>query len=288
MNPENIIGVIGGSGLYELENLTGLEELTVETPFGSPSDSLMKGNLGGRTVVFLPRHGRGHRLLPTEINHRANIWALRSLGVRHLICVTAVGSLREEYAPGHIVIPDQFVDRTSQRQNSTFFGEGIVAHVSAADPYSVNLRKIIEKQALASGLTVHAKGTYVNMDGPTFSTRAESDYHRQLGLDIIGMTNVPEVKLALEAEIAIATLAMVTDYDCWKPEEDAVTTKSVLQQLLDNSQNAKDVLAKAIPEIPVTADWPEHSILSKALATPRELWPEKTIEKLRPILNELI
>jgi len=282
------IGVIGGSGLYQLENLTGVEELSVKTPYGDPSDNLIKGTLNGRTVFFLPRHGRGHRLLPTEINHRANIWALRSLGVRYLICVTAVGSLKEDYAPGHVVIPDQYADRTCQRQNSTFFGDGIVAHVSPADPYSDGLRQLLEKQASEVGLTVHPRGTYVNMDGPAFSSRAESEINRQLGLDIVGMTNVPEVKLALEAEIAIATLAMVTDYDCWKPEEDAVTTKSVLQHLLDNAENAKKILAKVIPKIPEIADWPEHSVLAKSLATPREFWPDETVEKLRPILNELI
>lgn len=282
------IGVIGGSGLYDLAELTELEEISVETPFGSPSDALMKGKLGGRSVIFLPRHGRGHRILPTEINHRANIWALRSLGVRFIICVTAVGSLKEEYAPGHAVIPDQFADRTCQRPHSTFFGNGIVAHVSAADPYSAGLRDILAQHAENIGLTVHPKGTYVNMDGPAFSSRAESEINRQLGLDVVGMTNVPEAKLALEAGIALATLAMVTDYDCWKPHEDAVTTKSVLQHLLDNAENAKKILAKVIPDIPKTADWPEHQLLGHSLATPRELWPEETIEKLHPILHEFL
>lgn len=284
MSEPPLIGVIGGSGLYQLENLTGLEELTVDTPFGPPSDILMKGQLSGRSVVFLPRHGRGHRLLPTEINHRANIWALRSLGVRFIICVTAVGSLQEDYAPGHVVLPDQYVDQTSRREFSTFFGEGIVAHVSPANPYSEGLRSILAESVTANDLTVHRQGTYVNMDGPAFSSQAESKINRQLGLDVIGMTNVPEAKLAREAEIALATLAMVTDYDCWKPHEDAVTTQSVLQHLLDNAENAKKILTHAIPQIPTTADWPEHTPLSQAIATPRELWPTATVAKLQPIL----
>lgn len=288
MNAPALIGVIGGSGLYELENLTDLEEITVETPYGPPSDALMKGQLDGRSVVFLPRHGRGHRILPTEINHRANIWALRSLGVRFVICVTAVGSLKEDYPPGNIVIPDQFADRTSQRQHSTFFGNGIVAHVSAADPYSAGLRSLLHSQSTACGFTAHPSGTYLNMDGPAFSSRAESHMNRQLGFDVVGMTNVPEAKLALEAGIALATLAMVTDYDCWKPEEKPVTTKSVLQHLLDNAENAKKILTHVIPKIPLSPDWPEHSLLAHSIATPKDLWPAETVEKLKPILDELL
>ena len=288
MSVEALTGVIGGSGLYELEGLTGLEEVQVETPYGAPSDVLMKGSLGGRAVVFLPRHGRGHRLLPTEINHRANLWALRSLGVRFVICVTAVGSLREDLAPGEIVLPDQFLDRTSQRAASTFFGEGIVAHVSAADPYSAKLRTLLLEQVREAGLTGHDGGTYVQMDGPAFSSRAESEMHRLLGGSIIGMTNVPEVKLALEAGMALATLGMVTDYDCWRAEDEAVTTKSVLQHLVDNAVNARKILTGVLPEIPRTANWPEHFLLRQAMATPREFWPVKTVEKLRPILHEFL
>ena len=280
-----MIGVIGGSGLYQLEGLTDLEEINVETPFGSPSDALMKGSLAGREVIFLPRHARGHRLLPTEINHRANIWALRSLGVRFIICVTAVGSLKEEYAPGHVLIPDQYYDRTSRREHHTFFGDGIVAHVSPADPYSENLRQILTKSTGEVGIPVHPKGTYVNMDGPAFSSRAESLAHRQLGFDLIGMTNVPEAKLARESEIALATLAMVTDYDCWKPHEEAVNTASVLEVLLSNAENAKTILIKAIPQIPQEANWPEHESLKTAFATPQDLWPTETIQKLAPIIQ---
>ena len=282
---EPLIGVIGGSGLYQLEGLENLEEITVETPFGDPSDVLMKGRLGGRDVVFLPRHARGHRLLPTEINHRANIWALRSLGVRFIVCVTAVGSLKEEYAPGHVLVPDQYYDRTSRREHHTFFGNGIVGHVSPADPYSEGLRQILIKSTAETGITVHEQGTYVNMDGPAFSSRAESHANRQLGFDLIGMTNVPEAKLAREAEIALATLAMVTDYDCWKPHEEAVNTASVLEVLLSNAENAKAILTKVIPQIPIEAQWPEHSSLATALATPKELWPAETVTRLRPILE---
>jgi len=280
-----MIAVIGGSGLYQLEALTNIEEITVNTPYGSPSDALIKGTLGKREVIFLPRHGRGHRLLPTEINHRANIWALRSLGVRYIICVTAVGSLKEDYVPGHIVVPDQYFDRTSRREHHTFFGNGIVAHVSPADPFSQGLREILVKATKENDLTVHDGGTYVNMDGPAFSTRAESNANRQLGFDVIGMTNVPEAKLAREAEIALATICMVTDYDCWKPHEEDANAKSILEVLSQNAENAKAIVAKALENIPLHNDWPEHTSLETALATPKEFWPAKTTEKLKPILT---
>ncbi|HEY8990740.1 MAG TPA: S-methyl-5'-thioadenosine phosphorylase, partial [Luteolibacter sp.] len=217
---EPAIGIIGGSGLYQLSGFKLTEERYVSTPFGDPSDRLVGGTFAGRQIWFLPRHGRGHRIMPTEINHRANLWALRSLNVRWLICVTAVGSLKEEYRPRDIVLPDQFFDRTSRREHHTFFGRGIVAHVAFADPISAGLRMILRDAAVGSGNRVHNGGTYVNMDGPAFSTRAESRANRQLGFDIIGMTNLPEAKLAREAEIALATLAMVTDYDCWKTDEE--------------------------------------------------------------------
>lgn len=279
------IGVIGGSGLYELEGLTDREQITLKTPFGDPSDTLMKGKLAGREIIFLPRHARGHRLLPTEIPHRANIWALRSLGVRYIICVTAVGSLKEEYAPGHVLIPDQYYDRTSNRREQTFFGNGIVAHVSPADPYSGALSEILAKATEKTDLTVHRGGTYVNMDGPSFSSRAESLAHKAQGFDLIGMTNVAEAKLAREAEIALATLCMVTDYDAWRPHEDAVNTKSVLEVLLQNAANAKVILGHALPEIPKDTSWPEHKSLATAFATPKEMWPSKIKTKLAPILG---
>ena len=206
------IGVIGGSGLYDIEGFTDRQEVTIETPFGPPSDAFTLGTLGGRRLVFLPRHARGHRLLPTELNHRANLWAMRHLNVRWIIAVTAVGSLQEAYAPEHILIPDQFFDRTSRREHHTFFGRGIVAHVSFGDPLSAGLRTLLAEEAAATGATVHPRGTYVCMDGPAFSTRAESETNRRLGFDVIGMTNLPEAKLAREAEIALATLAMIGEH----------------------------------------------------------------------------
>ncbi len=282
------IGIIGGSGLYDLEGFENREEITVPTPFGLPSDALVTGTLSGRRVYFLPRHGKGHRILPTELNHRANIWALRSLNVRWIIAVTAVGSLKEEYRPRDIVLPDQFFDRTSRRDQHTFFGRGIVAHVGFADPISAGLRGLLHGVVAAQGRRVHNGGTYVCMDGPAFSTRAESHANRQLGFDIIGMTNLPEAKLAREAEIALATLAMVTDYDCWKVEEEAVTAESVIAHLHANVSAAKAILAQVIPQIPTEPTWPEHTALDTALMTARTLWPEQTVEDLRPILSRFV
>lgn len=279
------IGIIGGSGLYEIEGFEAIEERRVETPFGEPSDVLVGGELAGRRVWFLPRHARGHRLLPHEINHRANLWALRSLDVRFLICVTAVGSLGEEYAPRDVLLPDQFFDRTSRREHHTFFGRGIAAHVSFGDPVSAGMRSILREAAVAEGATVHDGGTYVNMDGPAFSTRAESEANRQLGFDVIGMTNLPEIKLAREAEIAAATLAMITDYDCWKVEEEAVTAEAVMGHLRANVALAKRVIARAVPAVPEAADWPEHRSLDGAIMTEARLWPEKTKRSLWPLLE---
>jgi len=282
------IGIIGGSGLYQIEGITDVVELVVPTPFGDPSDVIMGGALHGRPVFFLPRHGRGHRIAPHEINHRANIWALRSLGVRWIIAVTAVGSLQEKYRPRDIVLPDQFFDRTSRREFHTFFGNGIVAHPSFADPISPNLRKILAEACSESGKPFHDGGTYVNMDGPAFSTRSESQANRQLGFDVIGMTNLPEAKLAREAEIALATLAMITDYDCWKTEEEPVTADAVVAHLHANVATAKDLLARAIPLVPGKPDWPEHRSLDAALVTSRELWPEESVKKLGVILDRFV
>ncbi len=287
MNPAPI-GIIGGSGLYQIEGISDVVEIDVPTPFGSPSDALMGGSLHGRPVFFLPRHGRGHRIAPHEINHRANIWALRSLGVRWIIAVTAVGSLQEKYRPRDIVLPDQFFDRTSRREFHTFFGNGIVAHPSFADPISPKLREILASACAESGRPFHDGGTYVNMDGPAFSTRSESQANRQLGFDVIGMTNLPEAKLAREAEIALATLAMITDYDCWKTEEEPVTADAVVAHLHANVATAKDVLARAIPLVPEVPDWPEHRSLDAALVTARELWPEETVKKLGVILDRFV
>jgi 5'-methylthioadenosine phosphorylase len=282
------IGIIGGSGLYDLDGFSNRQELEISTPFGPPSDKLIAGDFAGRRVVFLPRHGKGHRLLPTELNHRANIWALRSLDVRWIIAVTAVGSLQEQYHPRDVLLPDQFFDRTSRREHHTFFGRGIVGHVSFGDPISTCLRTLLHEEATALDLRVHNGGTYVNMDGPAFSTRAESNANRQLGFDVIGMTNLPEAKLAREAEIALATLAMITDYDCWKVEEEAVTAESVIAHLHANVAAAKAVLARVIPRIPTLPDWPEHRALDTAIMTDRSIWPEKTIEELRPLLSRFI
>ncbi|MBE7498223.1 MAG: S-methyl-5'-thioadenosine phosphorylase [Verrucomicrobiaceae bacterium] len=282
------IGIIGGSGLYDLDGFSNREELEVITPYGAPSDKLVSGQFAGRRVIFLPRHGKGHRLLPTELNHRANIWALRSLNVRWIIAVTAVGSLQERYHPRDVLLPDQFFDRTSRRDQHTFFGRGIVAHVAFGDPIATSLRTLLHEEAQALRLRVHNGGTYVCMDGPAFSTRAESNAHRQLGFDVIGMTNLPEAKLAREAEIALATLAMVTDYDCWKTEEEAVTAESVIAHLHANVAAAKSILERVIPRIPTVPDGPEHRALDSAIMTARELWPEKTLQSLRPLLSRFI
>ena len=279
------IGIIGGSGLYQMEGLQNPTEHRMETPFGQPSDLLVGGQFGGRQVYFLPRHGRGHRILPHELNHRANIYALRSVNVRWIVCVTAVGSLQEHYAPRDVVLPSQFIDHTSQRAYHTFFGEGIVAHVGFAEPISTNLRDILAESARAAGVRVHNGGVYVNMDGPAFSTRAESELNRRDGFDIIGMTNLPEAKLAREAEIALATLAMITDYDCWKVEEEPVSAQTILGHLVANAEMAKKILTDAIPRIPAVPDWPEHRALDTALVTDRKLWPEEAREKLSAILG---
>jgi 5'-methylthioadenosine phosphorylase len=282
------IGIIGGSGLYQMEELRNATEHRVDTPFGSPSDALIGGKISGREVYFLPRHGRGHRLLPHELNHRANIWALRSLGVRWIVCVTAVGSLHEKYAPRDVLLPSQFYDRTSVRTAQTFFGNGVAAHVSFAEPISTKLRNLVAESARALGMSVHNGGTYVNMDGPAFSTRAESELNRRHGFDVVGMTNLPEAKLAREAEVALATMAMITDYDCWKTEEEPVSAQTVIGHLLANAETAKRIIVDLIPRIPREPNWPEHFALDAALVTERKLWPDATIEKLRPILGRFL
>src|SRR5256885_9472021 len=279
------IGIIGGSGLYQMEGVENPTEQRIATPFGDPSDALIGGQIHGRQVYCLPRHGRGHRLLPHELNYRANIYALRSLNVRWIICVTAVGSLQEQYAPRHVLLPSHFSDRTSQRADHTFFGDGIAAHVAFADPISAGLRNILAEAARAIGVQVHNGGTYVNMDGPAFSTRAESELNRRHGFDVVGMTNVPEAKLAREAEIALATVAMITDYDCWKLEEEPVSAQTVFEHLIANAATAKKILAEAIPRIPTEPNWPEHRALDTAVITDRKLWPTATRQKLGPILD---
>ncbi|MFT6861811.1 MAG: 5'-methylthioadenosine phosphorylase [Akkermansiaceae bacterium] len=279
------IGIIGGSGVSGFEGLENVEERKVETPFGNPSDVLVGGHYEGRQVWFLSRHGQNHTILPTEVNHRANFWALRSLGVRWVICATAVGSLKEEYAPRSVVLPDQYFDRTSQRAENSFFGEGIVAHVGFADPISDGLREILAQAGREEGAEIHDGGTYVCMDGPAFSTRSESHYYRHFGFDIIGMTNLPEAKLAREAEIALATLGMVTDYDCWREDEASVEASSVAAHLAANAEMSARIIKRALGRIPEEADWPEHRSLDTAIFTPRKAWPSETEAKLAPILN---
>ncbi len=279
------IGIIGGSGLYQMEGVENPTEQRVATPFGDPSDALIGGTMHGRQIYFLPRHARGHRILPHELNHRANIYALRSLNVRWIICVTAVGSLQEKYAPRDVLLPTQFYDRTSRGAEHTFFGEGIAAHITFADPISEKLRVILREAAKDAGVKAHDGGTYVNMDGPAFSTRAESDLNRRHGFDVIGMTNLPEAKLAREAEIALATMAMITDYDCWKVEEEPVSAQTVFGHLIANAERAKKILSHAIPQIPSEPNWPEHSALDSALTTDRKLWPPQTMQKLSAILG---
>jgi 5'-methylthioadenosine phosphorylase len=282
------IGVIGGSGLYQMEELRAATEHRIDTPFGPPSDALVGGKLGGRQVYFLPRHGRGHRILPHEINYRANIYALRSLNVRWIISVAAVGSLQEKYAPRDVVLPSQFYDRTSNRASHTFFGAGIVAHVGFAEPISANLRNLLAESIRSLGYTVHNGGTYVNMDGPAFSTRAESELNHRYGFDVVAMTNLPEAKLAREAEIAFATMAMITDYDSWKIEEEPVSAEIVLSHLVANAEAARRVIVDVVPRIPDEPSWPEHFALDTALVTDRKFWPQATIKKLRPILARFV
>jgi len=281
------IGIIGGTGLYDLEGFTRQKWVRVKTPFGLPSDDLLTGKLAGRDVVFLPRHGRGHRILPSELNHRANIWAMKKLGVAWIISVSAVGSLQQKYKPCDIVVIDQFLDRTKRSFEHTFFGRGIVAHISFAHPICGELRQILLKTARACGATAHDGGTYVNMEGPAFSTRAESLTNHQLGYSVIGMTNLGEAKCAREAEIAYATLAMSTDYDCWK-EDEHVTLAMIIQNLQRNAGMAKKIVVRAISQIPAALDWPCHAALKHAILTDRKFWPKKTVTELKPILAKYL
>jgi 5'-methylthioadenosine phosphorylase len=282
------IGIIGGSGLYNIEGFARQKWLTVKTPFGRPSDSFLTGELSGREVVFLPRHGRGHRILPAELNHRANIYALKKLGVAWILSVSAVGSLQQQYKPCDIVLIDQFVDRTKRSLEHTYFGRGIVAHIAFADPICEELRQIILKSARACQASVHDRGTYVNMEGPAFSTRAESIANHNAGFDVIGMTNLGEARCAREAEIAYATLAMVTDYDCWKTDEAHVTVEMVIENLHRNAAMAREILRRVIPEIPSKPNWPCHFALNNAIMTDKKLWPKKTKAGLKPLLKRYL
>jgi len=281
------IGIIGGTGLYNLEGFTNQKWVQVKTPFGKTSDDFLTGKLAGRDVVFLPRHGRGHRILPSELNHRANIWAMKKLGVAWIISVSAVGSLQDKYQPCDIVVIDQFLDRTKQSGNHTFFGRGIVAHIAFAAPICEELRQILLRTAIAADANTHDGGTYVCMEGPAFSTRAESLANHQAGHDVIGMTNLGEAKCAREAEIAYATLAMATDYDCWK-EDEHVTLEMILGNLRRNAGMAKKIVAQAIAKIPAEPNWEAHAALKNAIMTDRKFWPKKTIAELKPILAKYL
>ena len=279
------IGIIGGSGLYQLAAFTAQKEVRLDTPFGLPSDAYIHGQLAGHEVVFLPRHARGHKLLPSEIPHRANLHGLKQLGVRWIISISAVGSLQHDYAPGDVVLPDQFFDRTKGRAADTFFGEGIVAHVAFGDPISPELQDVLHVSAQAAGATVHKGGTYVNIEGPQFSTRAESETYRTSGHAIVGMTNLVEAKLAREAQIAYATVAMVTDYDCWHPDHDNVTVEMVIQWLHKNTATAQAILLEAIPRVAKLTHAKAHEALKYAILTQKEHWPEATAKKLALILE---
>jgi 5'-methylthioadenosine phosphorylase len=280
------VGIIGGSGLYEMEGFTDAREVEVETPFGAPSDALMVGLLEGRSVAFLPRHARGHRLLPSELNFQANVFALKTLGVERILSVSAVGSLKVRYQPLHMVVPDQFVDRTYKRP-STFFGRGLVAHVAFAHPICPDVAKVLSRACHDTHVTCHDGGTYVCIEGPQFSTRAESDLYRTWGMDIIGMTNIQEARLAREAEICYATLAMVTDYDCWHPDHDSVTAEQIIHNLTSNAVSAKAVLKAAVRALP---DGPRAcecaNALKYALVTPVELVPAEVKRQLAPIIGK--
>jgi 5'-methylthioadenosine phosphorylase len=280
-----MIGIIGGSGLYDMEGFTGRAERPVETPFGPPSDPPVVGRLGGHEVAFLARHGRGHRLMPTEINFRANVFALKLLGVERILSVSAVGSMREELVPGHMVVVDQFYDHT-RRRVSTFFGDGIVGHVALAHPICPQLAGAMAKGAEAAGATVHRGGTYICIEGPQFSTLAESNVYRSWGMDVIGMTNATEAKLAREAGMCYSTLAMVTDFDCWHPDHDAVTTEAVIQVLLQNVALSKDIVRRTLDGLPQEApDCGCRTAAKNAVITAREHIPPEALERLRPILG---
>ena len=282
-----IVGVIGGSGLYQMEGLEKIREVRVSTPFGSPSDAYVKGILNGAELIFLPRHGRGHRWLPTELNFRANIFGMKKLGVERIISVSTVGSLREEIAPGHVVIPDQFIDRTTQRP-STFFGKGIVAHVSLADPFCPVLSEALARSAREERAEVHPKGLYLCMEGPQFSTRAESHLYRSWGADVIGMTNLQEAKLAREAEICFATLALATDYDCWNQAAADVEIEHVLTVLGRNVELAQRIIRRVLGFLPENRSCQCAVSLKTAIITDRRCIPQKRLRELKPIVGKYV
>ena len=279
------IGIIGGSGLYQMPGFEKFEEANIETPFGAPSDNYVLGELAGRRVAFLPRHGRGHRLSPSELNFRANIYGMKRLGVERILSLSAVGSLKEEHRPLDFVIPDQFFDRTRGRV-STFFGEGLVAHVSFADPVCPQLSEVVADACRFAGVNSKKGGTYLCMEGPAFSTKAESNVYRSWGMDVIGMTNLQEAKLAREAEICYVTAAMVTDYDCWHPEHDAVTVTDIIANLMKNAENACKMVAAAVAAMPRERTCKCGKALAHAIITDKSLVPEATRQKLGLIVDK--
>ncbi len=284
---EGMVGVIGGSGIYEIESLKNVREESFSTPFGDPSDALIIGELAGREVAFLPRHGRGHVHTPSEVNYRANICALKMVGVRWIISISAVGSMKEEIWPLDVVVPDQFIDRTRHRQD-TFFTDGIVTHVSLADPFCEELRRIFVEKCLELELRTHDGGTYLCMEGPQFSTRAESELYRSWGVSVIGMTNLTEARLAREAEVAYATLAFSTDYDCWHKLEKAVTAEMVVANLLKNAANAKKLVEIIVPAIQLEGECSCHSALASAIVTDRSKIPSAVVHRLKPIAGKYL
>ena len=281
------IGIIGGSGLYSMPGISDVRELRQQTPFGDPSDAYVLGTLEGRKVAFLARHGRGHRILPTELNFRANIYGFKQLGVERIVSVSAVGSLKEEHKPLDFVIPDQFFDRTRHRVD-TFFGEGIVAHIAFADPICPQLVQVVEAACKKSGVTGKRGGTYLCMEGPQFSTKAESNVYRSWGMDVIGMTNLQEAKLAREAEICYVTVAMVTDYDCWHPQHDSVTVDQIVAVLLKNAENACQVVRQTVALMPSSRNCKCGAAMAHAILTDRDKIPPATREKLKLILKKYL
>lgn len=282
------IGIIGGSGLYSMEKIKKSKSVSVDTPFGSPSDDYVIGSMDGIEVVFLTRHGKGHRISPNEVNYCANIYGMKKLGVDRIISVSACGSLKKELKPMDIVVPDQFVDRTHQARRMTFFTEGIVAHIQFSDPVCPDLSKILYESGKSAGANMHMGGTYLNMEGPQFSTRAESNLYRSWGMDIIGMTNMGEARLAREAEICYATLACITDYDCWYQSEEMVSVEMIIQNLLKNVDMAKKILTAALPKVAASRPCSCASALKDAIITDPKVIPPKTKKNLEPIIGKYI
>ena len=282
------IGIIGGSGVYNIEGISDVQEISVTTPFGRPSDQIITGALEGKLVAFLPRHGKGHRISPSEINYRANVYALKKIGVDRVISVTACGSLREDFKPLDFCVPDQFVDRTNQARKMSFFENGMVAHISFADPVCGEMAGVVRDSARSSGFTCHHPATYLNMEGPAFSTRAESNLYRKWGMDIIGMTNMSEAKLCREAEICYVTLAAVTDYDCWYETKEQVTVEMVMQNLSRNVDNAKKILKACVKAMPAARSCGCGRALEYAIVTDKKLIPPKVRKDLDIIIGKYV